>query len=187
MTDLDRIRAEQRRIGDCIQTYSGRAFWPLDPKPEEIDIVDIAQALSNQSRYSGHCKWFYSVAQHSVLVSYQCEPASALWGLLHDASEAYMQDVARPLKYLPEMAVYREFEEKLQRAIYERFGLFGEPPGDVKRADQALLAKEVASLMTPGPIWDKWLDVPPSDLLILQYGPTEARKDFLNRFAELTK
>lgn len=88
------------RKGDWIQTYTGRQFWPLDPKPEEVCIEDIAHALSQQCRYAGHTIRFYSVAQHSVEIALRVPRAAALWGLLHDAAEAYLVDLPRPVKYL---------------------------------------------------------------------------------------
>src|ERR1039457_118422 len=85
-----------------IGTFSGLRFWPLDPNPEKILIDDIAHALAHQCRFGGHASRFYSVAEHSVHVSRLCPPEDALWGLLHDASEAYLVDLPRPLKQLPE-------------------------------------------------------------------------------------
>ncbi len=82
------------RRGDWIQVRSGRKFHPLDPRPEDVDINDIAHALSNLCRFTGHCTDFYSVAQHSVIASQIVPPASALAALLHDASEAYMGDIS---------------------------------------------------------------------------------------------
>ncbi|MFG0247924.1 MAG: phosphohydrolase, partial [Phycisphaeraceae bacterium JB051] len=76
-----------------IQTYTGKAFYPLREDPGIIDIRDIAHALSLQCRFNGHCSDFYSVAQHSVHVSEVVPQAFALWGLLHDAAEAYMSDL----------------------------------------------------------------------------------------------
>ena len=78
------------RRGGWIQTYTGRQFWPLDPRIEDIDIHDIAHALSHQCRYSGHCLRFYSVAEHSVLLSHHVAGEHMLWALLHDAWEAYL-------------------------------------------------------------------------------------------------
>ena len=115
------------RKGDWMQTYTGRQFWPLDPRPEEVVIEDIARALSMQCRFAGHCAKFYSVADHSVRVSMLADENStlALAGLLHDAAEAYVVDVPRPLKrFLPG---YKEIEREVARAIEKRFGL----PGDI--------------------------------------------------------
>src|SRR5438128_12538670 len=83
--------------GDWMQTYTGRAFYPLDPRLDDICIEDIAHALSMLCRYGGQCQEFYSVAEHSVLMSYAVNPQHALWALLHDATESYMGDLIRPL------------------------------------------------------------------------------------------
>src|SRR5271165_7548492 len=99
-TALSSVRpgSADNRKGDWIQTYTGRVMYPLDPRPEEINIIDIAHALSNLCRFTGHVRTFYSVAEHSVRVSQHCDPKDALWGLLHDASEAYLADMSRPMK-----------------------------------------------------------------------------------------
>ena len=81
------------RIGDWMQTYTGERFWPLDPRIEDIHIRDISMALGKLCRYGGHTIFFYSVAEHSVLVSEYVPEEYALWGLLHDASEAYLSDI----------------------------------------------------------------------------------------------
>lgn len=86
-----------KRRGDWMMTYSGRAFWPLDPRADEIDPLDIAHALSMLCRYGGHVRRFYSVAEHCVLMSHAVAPEHALWALLHDATEAYMVDLPRPI------------------------------------------------------------------------------------------
>src|SRR5688572_18527016 len=89
------------RVGDWILTATGRSFWPLDPRADEICIDDIAQALAKVCRFGGHCCDFYSVAQHSVLVAHLVErshPQLALHALLHDAAEAYLGDFTQPLK-----------------------------------------------------------------------------------------
>ena len=106
-----------------IQTYSGRAFDPFDPDPAAICIEDIAHALANVCRFTGHTKQFYSVAQHSVEVATRLPPELQAAALLHDASEAYLTDLPRPIKQRPEFKFYREAEERLQRVIYQRFGL----------------------------------------------------------------
>ncbi len=81
-----------------LPTCTGRSVHILNPRPEEIDIEDVAHALSHACRFAGHVPAFYSVAQHSILVSELLDARTALWGLLHDASEAYLHDLTRPLK-----------------------------------------------------------------------------------------
>src|ERR1019366_6268112 len=81
----------------AIRTYTGILFDFEEPEASPIRIEDIAHALSLLCRFAGHCKEFYSVAEHSVRVSYACPEEHALWGLMHDASEAYCVDVPRPL------------------------------------------------------------------------------------------
>lgn len=170
------------RRGDWMQTASGRQFWPLDPRPSEIYLEDIAHSLAHQCRYAGHCREFYSVAQHSVLVSHAVPPEHALWGLLHDASEAYLVDVPRPVK--PFLPGYREAEAAVMRAVCVRFGLPFEMPGTVKVADERVLADEKHQLMADGPCtWN--LRYPPLGILIDPLPPAEAKALFLERFERL--
>jgi len=130
-----------------ILTRSGRRVSILEPKTEEIDIDDIAWGLSSICRYSGHTSQFYSVAQHSVFVSLMVpqEGDLPLWGLLHDAAEAYIGDVVAPLKIL--LPRYRNIEDNLERTIYESFGLFGPRPAIVKETDLRMLATEIPQVM----------------------------------------
>ena len=168
-----------------IQTYSGRRFTPTDPNPNAIVIQDVVHALSNICRFTGHCKKFYSVAQHSVLVSYICDSQDALWGLLHDASEALATDLASPIKRLPELSGYREIEHKIQLAICKRFGLPIQEPGSVKKADLILLATEARDLLTiQRGDWD--LNIEPLPFLIESWEPQKAKDMFMKRFFELT-
>lgn len=128
-----------------IYTHKGIKFWPLDPISHEVDIEDIAHALSMKCRYGGHCSKFYSVAQHSVHVSEIVPPEHAMWGLLHDASEAYLPDVARPIK--PYLVGFKDMEAAVMKAVAEKFGLPGDEPAVVKAADTAMLYDEMALLM----------------------------------------
>lgn len=167
-----------------IQTYSGRRFNPTNPVPDAIVIQDIAHPLSNQCRFSGHCNKFYSVAQHCVLVSYICNFEDALWGLLHDATEAYLVDVPRPLKQSGLFGAYIEFETKMTAAVCERFGLNPVEPPSVKQADKVLLSTEARDLMNPlRPDWDATKDALP--FKIEPWSPEEAKERFLKRFFEL--
>lgn len=134
------------RVGDWIHTYTGVQFWPLDPREDEIKIEDIAHALSLICRYGGHCKTFYSVAQHSVLVSKICHWRYALAGLLHDATEAYCGDVVRPLK--PYLTNYQSIEARLSYVIGNKFGIhFGNYYKQIKKADDTLLCTEVRDII----------------------------------------
>lgn len=110
------------RKGNWSQTFTG-LIYPLDPREYEINIEDIAHHLSMQCRFAGACKFHYSVAQHAIYVSQQVPKEWALWGLLHDASEAYLGDLVRPLKLTAFGAGYQVHERRLQIAICKKFGL----------------------------------------------------------------
>jgi hypothetical protein len=195
---LCRAERGRARAGDWIQTFSGIAFWPLDPRPDEIHIEDIAHALAMQCRFTGHVRRFYSVAEHSIHVSLLCDPSDALWGLLHDASEAYLVDVARPLKRLFMMDEYRAIERNLQAAIAQRFGLSPDQPESVGRADRVMASIEGRDLLpTVKPQyrdmhaerWRDWLPLIGSCGLVLSqpWSPEEAEARFLARFRQLTE
>lgn len=170
-----------------IITFTGKRMDPWAPVAEDIDIRDIAHALSNICRFTGHVKEFYSVGEHAVLVADLLAGEDQKWGLLHDASEAYIADVSRPVKQQPGMALYREAEERLQQLIYRKFGLTGIPPERLKWADDMALNSEARSLM---PLTYKGhplfggLVVVPSDA-IKPLRPWEAEELFLKRFGEL--
>lgn len=170
------------RNGDYIQTYTGRKFYPCDPRPEEIDILDIAHSLSNQCRFSGHCLSFYSVAQHSVLVSDNLSSVDRLWGLLHDASESYLVDLPRPLKRSPPLGpIYTNLENRLMSAIAERFSLPGEIPSAVKHMDNRLLMTERRDLMALTE--DEWIETAdPLPERIIPWVPGDAEALFLQAF-----
>lgn len=185
--------ADPARRGDWIQTYTLRQFWPLDPRPEDVSIIDIAHALSMMCRFTGHTHRFYSVAEHCVRVSYHAsrdvvDDAEALlvarWGLLHDATEAYLVDLARPVKRTDEMKSYREAEQRLMEAICQRFGLPPAEPPAVKVADMRLCYTEARDLF-PGVhrAW-RW-HAEPLEEKILPWSQEEAKQRFRLRFAEL--
>lgn len=172
---------------DWIQTYTGKQFWPLEPRVEDIDILDIAHALSNLCRYGGHVEQFYSVAQHCVLVSRAVPQEHALRGLLHDASEAYLIDVPRPIKRSEGMAAYREAEKRLEAVIYARFGLAPDEPECIKTADNQLLRTEQRDLMKPAPAAWKDYRVGALPETIIPWSPATARGMFIRRFRELSE
>jgi uncharacterized protein len=174
------------RTGDWIQTYTGKQFWPLSPLPEDIVIEDIAHALSMQCRFGGHVRTFYSVAQHSVHVSLLVEPQYALWGLLHDAAEAYLVDLPRPIKKFSEMGLlYQEIEAALMTVICRRFGLQEQEPYAVKKADNTMLVTEMRDLMAEPPkAWDCG-EVHPLHERLLTMSQEAAEVAFLRRFKGL--
>ena len=176
------------RKGNWMQTFSGLRFWVMDPSPDEVRIEDIAHALSMQCRYNGHCSTFYSVAQHSVLVSHVLErehpPVVQFWGLIHDAAEAYLGDMVRPLKR--SMPAYREAEDRVMLAVVQRMGLqgFSEPPA-VKWADTVLLSTERRDLMCHKLDWNQEELCPPMPARIIPEPPEDAEEGFLLRFRAL--
>ncbi len=167
-----------------IETFSGLYVDPLNMKKEDIRIVDIAHALSMQCRFSGHTSNHYSVAEHSVHVSTRLgNDALGLIGLLHDASEAYLVDIPAPIKHLPEMGAYRQWEERLQNTIYLTY--LGRLPTEaehekLKTVDIGMRKLEQAEFMKPHPeIKLSWLGGPPA------WFSYNDKRSFLDRFAEL--
>lgn len=139
-------------MGDCIRTYSGIHLTPLVPKPEDIRIEDIAHALSMMVRANGHFPEFYSVGQHCI---HCCKEAEArgytrrtqLACLLHDASEAYLADITRPVKQHLEQ--YQEIEKVLQETVFRKYlgCLSGEEQRLWKELDDTLLYYEFDHFM----------------------------------------
>lgn len=185
---------------EWIMTASGVAFFPFAPRPEDIRIHDIAHHLSNCCRFTGAVRTFYSVAQHSVLISDLLRGCpeftsaagairAGLYGLLHDAAEAYLVDLPRPIKRSPDLQAYRTAEASLQRAIYTRFGLDpGAEPALVKLFDRRLLRTEQRDLMPPPTLDEDRTDVPPFDEITVAdpWSPARARDEFLDRFQRAT-
>jgi hypothetical protein len=167
------------RYGNWIQTFTGRQFWPMDPRAGDFDILDIAHALSNICRFTGHCTEFYSVAQHSVLVARTLPRDLQLEGLLHDAPEAYICDIARPVK--PYLANYKTVETNIARAISEQFGVPSDLSPQVKDVDNAILVDEMETLMvTPPEPWAFYADR--LGIQIDPWEPKRARGEFLAAF-----
>jgi len=170
-------------VNDWIQTVSGVAFTPLAPNAADVRLFDIAHALSNLCRYGGHSSRFYSVAEHSVLLSYAVPPALAPWALLHDAAEAYLVDVPSPIK--PLLAGYAAAELRLMEVIAGRFGLPWPEPPELRDYDRRIIVNERAALhgLAPRP----WADhgEPLVGITISGWVPLMARSRFLTRAHEL--
>lgn len=166
--------------GPNMQLASGKPFFPLDPRPDEIEIDDIAIALSRICRFGGHTTTFYSVAEHSILVSLLVPDEHRLTALLHDATEAYIGDMIRPLK--SQIPQFSEIENNLWSAIAERFSLPVEMPSCVKDADVLALAIEKRDVMAE-PIGVDWGNLPPAPKIRAgRLFSSEAPKEFLLHF-----
>ncbi len=135
---VDDVPTERR--GDWMQLYSGKQFWPFDPRVGDFDIRDIAHGLSNLCRYAGHTRFFYSVAEHSWLLSFAVHPSLAMEALLHDGSEAYVADIPKPIKR--ELKDYCFVENTIQSVLAEQFGLQYPFSDAIHTADRAILANE---------------------------------------------
>ncbi len=171
--------------GAWMQTFTGRKFFPMDPRPGDVDSIDIAHALSLICRYGGHARKYYSVAEHCVLMSYAVPEDHALWALLHDATEAYVGDMVRPLKHqLPE---YQAAEARVMVAIAHRFGLGSTVmPKAVKDADNRILLDERAVVLGPSPEPWEVEHLEPLGVKIRCLPPVVAEFQYANRLRELT-
>ncbi len=179
----------RERKGEWFLTYTGRMFWPSDPQPEDFCIEDIAHGLSHICRYGGHCRTFYSVAQHSVLVSHHVPAEDALTALMHDATEAYIGDMIRPIK--ASMPHFKELEEKLWGVLAATFHLPQTIPESVKHADNRALVTERRDLMSPAIHHLPWrqdeLGYTAFEQQVVPLEPREARILFMKRFEQLTR
>jgi uncharacterized protein len=173
-----------KRRGDSIMTVSGRVFWPLDPRPEEVSLDDIAMGLSNECRYGGQIDPYYTVAQHSVLVALSLPMSLRKQGLLHDATEAYIKDIPRPLKkYLHD---YGPIEENLARCIGARFDVeLVHLDRLVHEADERCLETEKRDLRNPLKGVTRSSAPRPWRARITPWSHEEARKAFLGLAAAL--
>lgn len=168
-----------------IQTLSGKKFDYLNATTDDIDIEDVANSLSNICRFAGHLPEFYSVAQHSVLVSQIVPQEFAFEALMHDAAEAYCQDIPAPLKAL--LPDYRSIETYVDGLIRFKFDIPLEQAAIVKYADLTMLATERRDLeIDNGSKWEMQEDIPSSDLVqVIPLRPGQAYGLFMNRFNEV--
>jgi len=183
-TDIVPVDRNVEIRGDWMQTCSGGVFWPLEPKPEDIVLEDVAHALSLTCRFSGHTRVFYSVAQHSVLASMLVPEQDAKWALLHDAAEAYVSDLVRPIKHSPGGEWFRRMEAGIMRCVCDRFGLPYQQPKSVTEADLIMLGTERRDLMCDPPRAWQWVGEPMADEIV-PWNATAAEHAFLDRAKEL--
>lgn len=149
-----------------------------------VNIEDIAHALSMLCRFNGHTREFYSVAQHSVLVSYLVPAEFAMTALLHDAAEAYCGDVVSPLKEL--LPTYQAIHNNIERTIFNQLGVKYPAPACVREADIKALATEVRDLMPHNPaLWHNIQDIEPHHETIEPMEPHKAESLFMLRYFDL--
>ncbi len=176
--------------GPYLQTVSGRFVNPFDPDPDQLDIGDIARALANVCRFGGHCRSFYSVAQHSVIVSELVEQRGGdvedvFAALMHDATEAYLGDMPHPIKHRsPLGAAFKAAEDHLEAVLRARFDIKADVP-EIKKVDRALLATERKALSGEGWHWPELDGVVPLEMDITAWPADEAARAFAARYAEL--
>ena len=174
----------RRIVGPTILLHSGEYFDFEDAEGSIFDIFDIARGLSHICRFAGQCSRFYSVAEHSVYVS-QIVPAEyALAGLLHDAAEAFVGDMAKPLKIMcPD---YQAIEKRIERVVLARFGLTLPLHPSVKEADIVMLATEQRQIMKNRDDWEYTHGRQVADIAIQCLAPDDAFALFVDRFSTLT-
>lgn len=179
-------RHNQNRKGAWFVTACGNRFWRDDPRPEDIHIDDIAHALAMLCRYSGQVRSFFSVAQHSCLVSQVVHPKAALAGLLHDAAEAYLGDIISPVKKA--LTQFKAIEDRIMLAVCSSFGLdFNDEVlwAEVKRADNVLLSTEFRDLACSGIRMSEPTELPMDEPIRQCWSPRKSKTNFLRRFEEL--
>jgi hypothetical protein len=179
-----------------MQTYTGGKFFVNEPHKTKFDIEDIAHALSNLCRFGGHTRQFYSVADHSILVADIVKARGGsvlqeLWGLMHDATEAYMIDVPTPIKAT--LPGYEAREHELMTFIATALelpahGEAGLLPALIKQADMIALVTEARQLVRGTDEWEeKYRIVDSHPIRLYPHRPDVAKNLFLGRYLSLTR
>lgn len=176
-------------LKDGISLLSGAMFDYNNPEKSDVTIEDIAVALSNVCRFSGHVQYFYSVAQHAVNVSYIVPEEHALTGLMHDTAEAFTNDLPTPLKVA--FPAFKDLENKIEKAMSNRFKFEYPLPPVIKTADLQMLKLEKETVKGDKSEWDCLKDVTiTTDLrnkvTLSMWTPAQSMIAFLNRWDELT-
>ena len=187
-------------MNNKIVTYTGKVFDLLDPQPEMVCIEDIAHALANICRYTGHVREFYSVAQHCVLMADAYLPGNSLQKLLHDAAEAYIGDMASPWKQLLWVDTcgqsptnisaipVKSYEQTIQNVIGIALGVDLSHSAEVKEADNRMFFTEIRDLMPPSEEFKNWKgNLAPLDFTIIPWDSNYSEAAFLNSYWRLKK
>ena len=180
--DIERLKADTIK-GPTILLYSGNYFSFERPQDCHWELEDIAHGLAMTCRFAGQARRYYSVAEHSVYVSQLVPPELAWDALMHDAAEAFICDMAKPLKVM--LPDYKVVEQRVEKAIAERYRLIDPMPREIKLADIQMLRAEQVQIMRNNDDWEWTFDVPEPDIRIAALGPYEAKALFLDRAAAL--
>lgn len=175
---------------DCwIGLLSGAQMNYNYPEQSDVTLDDLASALSNICRFSGHLPVFYSVAQHLVNTSRIVKPEWAFDALMHDTAEAFTNDLPTPLKWA--FPIFKELEEKIEQAMANKFGFNYPYAPAVKQADTEMLILEKLYVKLDDRVWPHYEGIEVEhlkDLVDLKpWQPCRAKREFLKRFEELTQ
>lgn len=170
-----------------ISLLSGGKFNYNNPEQSDVEFEDLASALSNICRFSGHLPVFYSVAQHLVNTSRLVPEEHAFDALMHDTAEAFTNDVPTPLKWA--LPVFKELEVSIESAMAKRFGFNFPYPKEVKEADTNMLILEKIYVKGDTSVWPQYEGIEVEHLLPLvdlsPWQPRRAKREFTERYNEL--
>jgi 5'-deoxynucleotidase YfbR-like HD superfamily hydrolase len=174
------------RIPSYITTHTGLSVDPLDLRPEDVNLADIAHHLALQCRWSGAVKFHYSVAQHAYHASYLVPKDQAYNALHHDDPEAWLQDMAKPLKNHETLGqAYRGVEKRIERMLRDAFGIRFPVSPEVKEADLLMLCAEADQLVHGRKHWTYYRELPAADIEIQKWTPEKAERMWLKRHHQL--
>lgn len=170
-----------------IGLLSGAQFNYNRPEESDVTLDDLASALSNICRFSGHLPCFYSVAQHLVNTLKIVDPEFAFDALMHDTAEAFTNDLPTPLKWA--LPIFKELEIKIEGAMAEKFGFNYPYPPQVKQADTEMLILEKLYVKKDDRVWPQYEGIVVDHLIdkvdLKAWQPQRAKREFLERYEEL--
>lgn len=176
-----------------VRGYGGQYMDYRNPEKYHFRTTEFAHALSKLCRFTGNVYRHYSVAQHSVLVSYLVgdDRDTKLKALLHDAAEMFIGDLPGPLKYIVQ-GEYMKVERRIETAIYKQFGILDVPDAPIKKADQYILSVERRDLIPKDNLsgwdsskWPSWIENNPDHYRIIPLNADQAEWDFNQRAKEI--
>ncbi|AZV77703.1 hypothetical protein EBB79_07235 [Parasedimentitalea marina] len=171
-------------VGPTIALHSGSYFDFEDPESSNFTIDDVAHGLSQICRFTGQCKRFYSVAEHSVHASHNVPAGFEMEALMHDAPEAFVGDISKPLKTL--LPDYKIIEDRAEAVVLARFGITPPLSPQVKLTDLKMLRAEQVKATGNQDVWPIVAELNATDITLEFWQPEEAKRRFLERFYELS-